>query len=64
MVSVVAELDQTLPAACEDVKTTDPPSQNVVAPPALIVGADGKAFTVNTPVDGVLEHVPSVTTTV
>ena len=61
MVSVVAELDQTLPAACEDVKTTDPPSQNVVAPPALIVGADGKAFTVTTVAADVEEHpLPSV----
>ena len=46
MVSVSSPSIQALPVACEDVKTTDPPSQNVVAPLAVIVGAAGNAFTV------------------
>lgn len=38
--------DQTLPAAVEEVKMTLPPAQNVVGPPAVIVGAAGGAVTV------------------
>ena len=38
MDGVVAPFDQVFPVADEDVKTTDPPAQNVVAPPAVIVG--------------------------
>jgi hypothetical protein len=34
-----------LPVAEDEVNTTDPPAQNVVAPPALIVGVDGIALT-------------------
>ena len=44
--SVVAEVDQTLPEVAVEVKTTEPPVQNDVLPLALIVGIDGKAFTV------------------
>ena len=29
-----------------EVKVTEPPAQNVVGPPAVIVGTAGKAFTV------------------
>jgi hypothetical protein len=36
------------PLLCEEVSTTDPPVQNVVGPPADMVGADGIAFTVTT----------------
>ena len=43
---VVAPVDQTFPVADEDVKTTLPPEQNVVGPPAEIVGVAGVAFTV------------------
>ena len=34
--------------AALEVNVTEPPEQNVVAPPAVIVGADGVAFTVTT----------------
>ena len=35
-----------LPVADDEVNTTDPPAQNVVVPPALIVGVDGIGLTV------------------
>ena len=35
-----------LPEPADDVNVTDPPEQNVVEPPAVIVGADGVVFTV------------------
>ncbi|MNU79312.1 hypothetical protein D3C71_689260 [compost metagenome] len=35
---VVAPFDQVFPVADEDVKTTEPPAQNVVGPPAVMVG--------------------------
>ena len=37
-----------MPEAALDVKVTEPPEQNVVAPPAVIVGVDGVVFTVTT----------------
>jgi hypothetical protein len=40
---VVALVDQVFPLLCEDVSTTDPPGQNIVGPPAVIVGAAGLA---------------------
>ena len=43
---VVAPFDHTLLVAEEDVSTTDPPEQNVVEPPAEIVGVDGIGLTV------------------
>ena len=43
---VVAPFDQTLSVAEEDVNVTDPPSQNVVALLAVIVGVAGIGFTV------------------
>ena len=43
---VVAPVDQTLPVADEEVKTTLPPAQNVVGPPAVIVGVAGIGLTV------------------
>jgi hypothetical protein len=43
---VVAPFDQRYPAALGAVKVTEPPSQNVVGPPAVITGIDGFAFTV------------------
>ena len=43
---VVAPVDQVFPVAEDDVKTTDPPEQKVVGPPAVMVGAVGIEFTV------------------
>jgi hypothetical protein len=43
---VVAPVDHVFPVADDDVKTTFPPVQNVIGPPAVIVGADGVGFTV------------------
>ena len=45
MDGVVAPLDQVLPIALEEVKTTEPPAQNVVEPLAVIVGV-GMGLTV------------------
>jgi len=46
----VAELDQVVAEPVEEVKVTEPPWQNVVAPPEVMVGAAGAAFTVIYPV--------------
>lgn len=46
MLCVVAPFDQVFPVAADEVSVTDPPSQNVNAPLAETVGADGTAFTV------------------
>ena len=35
-----------MPVADDEVSNTEPPLQNVVGPPAVIVGVDGIAFTV------------------
>ena len=43
---VVAPFDQTLSVAEEDVNVTDPPSQNVVAPLAVIAGVAGIGCTI------------------
>ena len=43
---VVSVVDQVFPVATEEVRTTDPPSQKVVGPPAVITGALGIGFTV------------------
>ena len=43
---VVAPFDQVFPVALEEVKVTEPPEQNVVAPLAFIVGVLGAVFTV------------------
>lgn len=53
---VVAPVDQVLPLAEEEVSTTEPPVQNVVGPPAVIVGAVGSGFTVTTFAAEVAEH--------
>ena len=48
-----------------DVNSTLPPVQNVVGPPAVIVGVDGFGFTVTLVGADVAEHpFPSVTLTV
>ena len=62
---VVAPFDQTFPVADDDVRTTVPPVQKVVAPPAVIVGVVGKALTVTVvPVDVADVQVPLSTKTV
>ena len=44
---VVSPVDHKFPVVAEEVKTTDPPAeQNVVGPPAVIVGIVGIGFTV------------------
>ena len=62
---VVAPFDQRFPVAEEDVNTTLLPEQNVIGPPAVIVGVTGSAVTVT--IFGVElreEQVPLVTDTV
>ena len=46
MLCVVAPVDHVFPVADEEVSTTFPPAQKVVAPPAEIVGVAGSGFTV------------------
>ena len=43
---VVALLDHVFPELADEVKTTDPPAQKVVGPPAEIVGVLGIGLTV------------------
>jgi hypothetical protein len=43
---VVSPVDQRFPVAEDEFSTTDPPSQNVVGPPAVITGTAGLGFTV------------------
>jgi hypothetical protein len=50
MAAVVAPLLQRYDVPALDVKTTLPPEQKVVSPPAVIVGVDGKALTVIVPI--------------
>lgn len=45
MEAVVAPVDHVLPDAAEEVSTTFPPPQNVVGPPAVIVGVGGRGLT-------------------
>ncbi len=62
---VVAPVDHVFPVAEEDVNTTLPPAQNVVGPPAEIVGVAGKAVTVTVvPADVAEVQPPLVTATV
>ena len=46
MEAVVAPFDHKYELPAEAFKVTDPPAQNVVGPPAVIVGVVGNAFTV------------------
>lgn len=39
-------VDQVFPELTEEVKTTEPPAQNVVGPPGVTVGAAGIGFIV------------------
>lgn len=52
-----------LPVAEEEVKVTDPPSQNVKGPLAVIVGTVGRGFTVTLVAIELDEQVPFDTTT-
>jgi hypothetical protein len=62
---VVAPFDQRLPLAAEDVSTTLPPAQNVVGPPAEIVGVAGVGLTVMVCAAEIPEeHPPETTCTV
>ena len=59
---VVAPVDHVFPLADDEVKTTEPPAQNVVAPLAVIVGVAGVRFIViNCAAEGPDEQ-PFVTT--
>ena len=60
---VVAPVDQTLFVKDEEVNTTELPEQNVVGPPAVMVGTDGVGFTVITVGDEVAEQRPLLTVT-
>ena len=61
IICVVSEVDQTLLFAWEDVRSTEPPEQKVVDPPAEIVGVAGNGFTVTVVGAEVEEHpFPSV----
>ena len=43
---VVSPVDQRFPLEAEEVSMTEPPSQKVVGPAAVIVGTEGTGFTV------------------
>ena len=60
---VVAPFDQVFPVAEEEVKTTEPPAQNVVGPPAVMVGTGGTVFTVTVVPTDVAEQDPFDTVT-
>ncbi|MNU79314.1 hypothetical protein D3C71_689280 [compost metagenome] len=61
---VVPPFDQVFPVVADDVKTTEPPAQNVVGPPAVIVGTAGSGFTVTVVATDVAEQTPFETVTV
>jgi hypothetical protein len=63
MDGVVAPLDQVFPVVLDDVSTTEPPAQNVVALPAVIVGVVGKGLTVTTVGAELAEQFPFDTVT-
>ena len=60
---VVSPVDQVFPPEAEEVSTTFPPEQNVVAPPAVIVGVAGMELTVTFVEADVAEHPATVTVT-
>lgn len=61
---VVAPVDQVFPVVADEVKVTEPPAQNVVGPPAVIVATGGSGFTVTTVAAEVDEQGPFETVTV
>jgi len=60
----VAPFDHVFPEALDEVNVTEPPEQNVVAPPADIVGVEGIGFTVTVSRLDVAVHDPFVLLTV
>ena len=60
---VVSPVDQMLSVAEEEVSTTDPPSQKVVGPLAVIVGTAGTGLTVTGMTFEAMEEHPFVDTT-
>jgi len=56
----VALVDHKFPDAALDVNVTLPPAQNVVGPPAVIVGVAGKALTIIVLVVEFVQPLPSV----
>ena len=63
MDGVVAPFDHVFPVADDEVRTTEPPAQNVVGPPAVMVGTGGSGFTVTVVVVDVAEQDPFETVT-
>ena len=63
MACVVAPLLHRLPIALLLVRTTLPPEQKVVGPPAVIVGVVGVGLTVTLVVALVALHAPAFTVT-
>ena len=62
---MVAPVDQRFPVADDEVRTTLPPAQNVVGPPAEMVGVAGNGFTVTVvPAEGNDVQPPLVRVTV
>lgn len=45
---VVSAVDQVFPVADDEVNVTEPPVQNVVGPPGVIIGVPGAELTVTT----------------
>ena len=60
----MAPFDHVFPEALDEVNVTEPPEQNVVAPPADIVGVEGIGFTVTVSRLDVAVHDPFVLLTV
>lgn len=61
---VVSAVDQVFPAAADEVSVTEPPVQNVVGPPGVMIGTLGAAFTVTAVAEDVAtqpEPFPTVT---
>ncbi|MNU79313.1 hypothetical protein D3C71_689270 [compost metagenome] len=61
---MVAPVDQVFPVAEEDVRTTEPPAQNVIGPLAVMIGVAGSGFTVTVVATDVAEQGPFETVTV
>lgn len=59
----MAPFDHVFPDPLEEVRVTLPPEQNVVGPPAVMVGAEGTALTVTTVPLEVAVQVPLLTVT-
>ena len=65
MDGVVSPVDHKFPVDSDEVKITESPSQNVVSPPAVIVGTAGFGFTVTlVEADAPDEHPDKICSTV